>query len=329
MAGVTAGGNTVLLAGRHSSGYRVGPQGSTAIDLLRHGLYGSEACTALLRDLIAAPRPHLMESELAAIALRSIATDARLRDALATVPPPPSFAGVDTPLAGSCASWPASSPRASRWARAAKVFFVSQNGYDNHTGLRDDHPALLRELGQALAAFQAELDRMGMADQVTTFTASEFGRTLGSNGNGSDHGWGGHHLVLGGAVRGGAAMARIPISRWTGRASSTTAACCRTWRWNNWAPSWARGSALAATNWRSPFPICRASAPGRRACCPPDRAAYQIDHSPPAIRRSLSTRRFQRAASLSTNRASSSDEPRRTSAPCSAILAATPASASA
>lgn len=120
MAGVTAGGNTVLLAGRHSSGYRVGPQGSTAIDLLRHGLYGSEACTALLRDLIAAPRPHLMESELAAIALRSIATDARLRDALATVPPPPSFAGVDTPLAGSCASWPASSPRASRWARAAK-----------------------------------------------------------------------------------------------------------------------------------------------------------------------------------------------------------------
>lgn len=42
-----------------------------------------------------------------------------------------------------------------------------------------------------------------MADQVTTFTASEFGRTLGSNGNGSDHGWGGHHLVLGGAVRGG------------------------------------------------------------------------------------------------------------------------------
>ena len=105
MAGVTAGGNTVLLAGRHSSGYRVGPQGSTAIDLLRHGLYGSEACTALLRDLIAAPRPHLMESELAAIALRSIATDARLRDALATVPPPPSFAGVDTPLAGSCASW--------------------------------------------------------------------------------------------------------------------------------------------------------------------------------------------------------------------------------
>lgn len=203
MAGVTAGGNTVLLAGRHSSGYRVGPLGSTAIDLLRHGLYGSEACTALLRDLITAPRPHLMESELAAIALRSIATDARLRDALAAVPPPPSFAGVDTPLAGQLRIVARIIAARQPLGARRQVFFVSQNGYDNHTGLRDDHPALLRELGQALAAFQAELDRMGMADQVTTFTASEFGRTLGSNGNGSDHGWGGHHLVLGGAVRGG------------------------------------------------------------------------------------------------------------------------------
>jgi len=44
---------------------------------------------------------------------------------------------------------------------------------------------------------------MGVADQVTTFTASEFGRTLGSNGNGSDHGWGSHHFVMGGAVKGG------------------------------------------------------------------------------------------------------------------------------
>ena len=69
----------------------------------------------------------------------------------AAVPPPPSFAGVDTPLAGSCASWRIIAARQPLGARR-QVFFVSQNGYDNHTGLRDDHPALLRELGQALAA---------------------------------------------------------------------------------------------------------------------------------------------------------------------------------
>jgi len=91
-----------------------------------------------------------------------------------------------------------------------QVFFVSQNGYDNHTGLNDTHPALLRELGQSLAVFQQALTTLGVADQVTTFTASEFGRTLGSNGNGSDHGWGSHHLVLGGAVNGGRSYGTHP-----------------------------------------------------------------------------------------------------------------------
>jgi len=59
-------------------------------------------------------------------------------------------------------------------------------------------------------AFQAEVDRLGLANQVTTFTASDFGRTLTSNGDGSDHGWGGHHLVLGGAVRGGQVYGTLP-----------------------------------------------------------------------------------------------------------------------
>ena len=211
-----------------------------------------------------------------------------------------------------------------------QVFFVSQNGYDNHTGLRDDHPALLRELGQALAAFQAELDRMGMADQVTTFTASEFGRTLGSNGNGSDHGWGGHHLVLGGAVRGGRCYGAHPDIALdgpgfvdNGRLLPDMAVEQLGAELGAWFGAGRDELALAFPNLSR---FGRAGGPAARAR---QGRLGQIDHSPPAIRRSLSTRRFQRAASLSTNRASSSDEPRRTSAPCSAILAATPASASA
>ncbi len=50
-----------------------------------------------------------------------------------------------------------------------------------------------------------------MQDQVTTFTASDFGRTYSSNGDGSDHGWGGHHFVLGGAVRGGRIYGEMPV----------------------------------------------------------------------------------------------------------------------
>ncbi|ARP95733.1 DUF1501 domain-containing protein [Bordetella genomosp. 13] len=198
--GITAGGNTVLLAGSRVTGYRVGPEGSTPIEPLRRDMYGSTACTALLRQLITAPRTHLMESELSRIAAKSIVADAQLRAALQDVAVPGDFG---TPLAQQLKIVARIIGARQALGARRQVFFVSQNGYDNHTGLADTHPALLRELGQALATFQGALTAMGVADQVTTFTASEFGRTLGSNGNGSDHGWGSHHFVLGGAVRGG------------------------------------------------------------------------------------------------------------------------------
>jgi uncharacterized protein (DUF1501 family) len=141
-----------------------------------------------------------MEREMSRIAAQSIDADGRLRAALADVAVPGEFS---SPLAQQLKI--VARIIAARQALGARrqVFFVSQNGYDNHAGLNDTHPALLKELGQALAAFQQALSAIGVADQVTTFTASEFGRTLGSNGNGSDHGWGSHHFVLGGAVKGG------------------------------------------------------------------------------------------------------------------------------
>lgn len=198
--GITAGGSTVLLAGRKVAGYRVGINGSTQIDLLHRDMYGSSACTALLRELITEPREHLMEREMSRIAAQSISADTRLRAALADVAVPGDFS---SPLAQQLRIVARIIAARDTLGARRQVFFVSQNGYDNHTGLSDTHPALLKELGQALAAFQNALSDMGVADQVTTFTASEFGRTLGSNGNGSDHGWGGHHFVMGGAVNGG------------------------------------------------------------------------------------------------------------------------------
>lgn len=198
--GITAGGSTVLLAGRKVAGYRVGINGSTPIELLYRDMYGSSACTALLRRLITQPREHLMERELSRIAAQSINADTQLRAALADVAVPGEF---NSPLAQQLKIVARIIGARQALGARRQVFFVSQNGYDNHTGLNDTHPALLRELGQSLAVFQQALSSLGVADQVTTFTASEFGRTLGSNGNGSDHGWGSHHLVLGGAVNGG------------------------------------------------------------------------------------------------------------------------------
>ncbi|MFC4158426.1 DUF1501 domain-containing protein [Chitinimonas lacunae] len=85
-----------------------------------------------------------------------------------------------------------------------QIFFVLHDGYDTHVDQIRRQDKLYGELGAALAGFQQVLESLGMANQVTTFTASEFGRTLKpASGGGSDHGWGSHHIVLGGAVNGG------------------------------------------------------------------------------------------------------------------------------
>ena len=91
-----------------------------------------------------------------------------------------------------------------------QVYFVGLGGWDTHDQQAVLHPQLLTTLGEALFAFQQNIEQLGMADAVTTFTMSDFGRTLTSNGDGTDHGWGGHQLVMGGAVNGGQILGTLP-----------------------------------------------------------------------------------------------------------------------
>ena len=91
-----------------------------------------------------------------------------------------------------------------------QIFYVGMGGWDTHDAQATQHPALLATLGDSLAAFQQDLDSRMLRDQVTTFTLSEFGRTLTSNGDGTDHGWGGHQMVMGGAVQGGNIFGTMP-----------------------------------------------------------------------------------------------------------------------
>lgn len=84
-----------------------------------------------------------------------------------------------------------------------QVFFVRMGGWDTHRVQQQLLPILLGRFDAAIGSFTRALDQLGVADSVTTFTASDFGRTLTINGDGTDHGWGGHAFVLGGAVKGG------------------------------------------------------------------------------------------------------------------------------
>src|SRR5581483_7155042 len=99
-----------------------------------------------------------------------------------------------------------------------QIFFCQVTGYDTHTGQTGgpgattigSHANLLAELSQSLLVFQRAMEQLGLANQVTAFTASDFGRTFPANGQGSDHGWGSHHLIVGGAVKGRKTYGKFP-----------------------------------------------------------------------------------------------------------------------
>jgi uncharacterized protein (DUF1501 family) len=91
-----------------------------------------------------------------------------------------------------------------------QIFFASLGGWDLHSGELPAHATLLTQLSQGLNAFNSATVELGVADQVTTFTASDFSRTFNTNGDGSDHGWGSHHLIMGGAVKGGDIYGTVP-----------------------------------------------------------------------------------------------------------------------
>ena len=92
-----------------------------------------------------------------------------------------------------------------------QIFFVSTGGFDTHDDLVADQPGLLGNISSSVKAFYDALTEIGMENSVTLFTQSDFGRTLTSNGDGSDHAWGGVQLAVGGAVRGGNFYGNYPL----------------------------------------------------------------------------------------------------------------------
>ena len=207
---VNVSGNAVYMSGREAVQYQVSTSGSVALRGIQSNLFGSAACSAALRSLVTAPHTHLMRAEHTRVMSRAIDANTSLSTALAAAPALNTVFDTTSSLAAQLRMVARMiSVRQALGARR-QVFFVSLGGFDLHDFLVAQHPGLLTQVGGALKSFYDATVELGVASQVTSFTASDFGRTFSSNGDGSDHGWGSHHFLMGGAVAGGRFHGRLP-----------------------------------------------------------------------------------------------------------------------
>jgi uncharacterized protein (DUF1501 family) len=207
---VNVSGNAVFMSGQSAVQYQVSSSGSVALRGISAPLFGSQACSDALRALTTAPRSHLMQAEHTRVMARAIDANVSLSAALATTPALGTVFPADNPLATQLQLVARTIAARSGLGAKRQVFFVSIGGFDLHDFLPTQHPGLLAQVAAAMKSFYDATVELGVANQVTAFTASDFGRTLSSNGDGSDHGWGSHHFVQGGAVQGGRFWGDLP-----------------------------------------------------------------------------------------------------------------------
>lgn len=170
----------------------------------------ADAMSSAITQIITASKTNALESQWNRSLKRAVDVTQVLSDALDATPPLATvFPGTEENAANPN-YLAAQLKAAARMISASgllglkrQVFFVALGGFDTHGNQTTDQPRLLRQLSQALGAFYNATVELGVANRVTTFTASDFGRTLKHNGEGTDHGWGGHHFVMGDAVKGG------------------------------------------------------------------------------------------------------------------------------
>ncbi len=208
---VNTSGNAVYLTGKTAVQYAVGTGGPIALLNNASSLYGSTAAMSTLKTLMTGSSSNLLANEHARVSKRALDTYAQLSGALAGAP------------AGNFTLFPTGNNLADQLKMVARmisvsaelgakrqVFFVSLGGFDMHDSLAAQHPVQMGLVANAMKAFYDTTVALGVADRVTTFTASDFGRTLTSNSDGADHGWGSMHFVMGGAVKGKAIYGTPP-----------------------------------------------------------------------------------------------------------------------
>lgn len=230
---VTLAGANTFEVGNVASQYSVSTTGAISLSGITHGSTREQALT----NLLGLPYGNLQAQAYASVAEHAINTGSLLNNAITnsttgfwtnTFPVNVTSPTGGTPFGSNLSSQLKMVARlidaGSRdlahngFGMKRQIFFCQVGGYDLHTGqtpgpgstVVGSHANLLAELSQCMYAFQTAMEQLGLSNSVTTFTCSDFGRTFPSNGQGSDHGWGSHHLIMGGAVKGRQTYGRFP-----------------------------------------------------------------------------------------------------------------------
>ncbi|MDR6853990.1 DUF1501 domain-containing protein [Variovorax guangxiensis] len=203
---MSVSGNAVFLSGDTALQYQVSTGGAVKIGSVTGGnVYGSSSVKAAMAQLVQQARGHALENEYNKVTKRAVDAEGAITSAIGgaySFGAYPATTFPDTGLGRQLAMVARLIRGRATLGTKRQVFFVSMGGFDLHDNLIANQPGLMKQLSDGMTAFYREMVVQGMADKVTAFTASDFGRTLATNGDGSDHGWGGHHFVVGGAVKG-------------------------------------------------------------------------------------------------------------------------------
>jgi len=199
---ISLSGSNVFQSGNLTTHYTITENGSRGLRL-----YGGTSPEARIRttavdSLLAMSYQHLFEQAFAARMRGAIDAHLEFSAAIAALPP---LATVfsNTQLSQEFRMIAQTIAARETLGMHRQTFFIGFGGWDHHDEVLLNQEQMLPVVSRALAEFQSALAELSVEDRVTTFTSSDFGRTLTSNGRGSDHAWGGNHMVIGGAVRGG------------------------------------------------------------------------------------------------------------------------------
>jgi uncharacterized protein (DUF1501 family) len=215
---ITLNGQNSFQVGKTVAQYAVSTTGAIALSGTGTGANTNGYRTSALNDALAAQNVNLFETAFGGLTTTALNNSALLSGVITgTSPFASNFTGLTSNLSQQLHMVARLVNAQSQLGLKRQIFFVRIGGWDLHDNqvnagstATGAHANLLRDVSQSVTAFYNALVSAGAQNQVTTFTASDFGRTYNTNGDGSDHGWGSHHFVVGGAVNGGDIYGKMP-----------------------------------------------------------------------------------------------------------------------